>query len=127
MIGMAKVTESTWVVGENGAPKFLDKGTDVPAWAADQVGGHLLDESEPTAYRDQKMGDLKVEIERRNADRPEDQRINPEGRASIESYAVALEADDAAQAEPPDQGGGGESEPGSGGGGNPAPPAGGGE
>lgn len=99
---MATLTENTVVTGPDGEARPLLKGDEVPAWAKDQVGSHLLedgDDAEPTPYREQKLADLKAEIARRNEGRDEDQKINPEGRASIESYAAALEADDTRQAE----------------------------
>lgn len=99
---MAKLKDNTIVNDENGQPRSLLAGVEVPAWAKDQIGDHLLeggDDAEPTAYRGQKLADLKAEIVRRNEGRDEDAKINPEGRASIESYAAALEADDKAQAE----------------------------
>lgn len=112
---MAKLMQNTVVRGPNGEPKPLEAGDDVPAWATDQVGEHLLDDSDagPTPYREQKMADLKAEIARRNQGRSEADQINPEGRASIESYAEALEADDKAQAEADSGSGGGGSGSGS--------------
>lgn len=99
---MAKLTGNTVVVGPDGQARTLLEGDDVPAWAADQVGDHLLDDSEsgPSPYRDRKLVELKAEIDRRNADRADENKVDPQGRASIESYAAALEADDLAQQEP---------------------------
>ena len=107
---MAKLTENTVVTDENGQPRSLLAGEDVPAWAKSQVGSHLVDgqdddEDGPAPYRERKMADLKAEIDRRNEDREDDAKIDPEGRASIDSYAAALEADDAAQAAKSDDGG----------------------
>lgn len=115
---MAKLTENTWVEDpKTGAPKFLKEGDVVPTWAADQVGSHLIDDSddEPTGYRAQKLKDLKAEIDKRNVDRSEADKVNPEGRASIESYALALEADDAKAADgEPEADGAGTGDPGDG-------------
>lgn len=112
---MPKVTDNTWVVGENGAPVLLAEGDDVPAWATAQVGAHLLDGDAgaedigdgPVAYADRRVADLEAEIDRRNADRdPEgDSYIRPEGSGRNgavvkDDLVAALEADDAAQADP---------------------------
>lgn len=58
------------------------------------------DEEIPSVYDDRKAGDLKDEIDRRNADRdPEaEDYIRPSGR-SRDAYQSALEADDASQAD----------------------------
>jgi hypothetical protein len=102
---MAKLIANTVVVDESGASVSLLKGATVPAWATKQVGDHLLNESEATPYSEQKMADLKKEVDRRNATRAQEDYINPEGRASVASYAAALEADDKAQADSSDDGG----------------------
>lgn len=95
---MASVTDNTWVVDSAGAPVLLEKGDDVPAWAADQVGDHLLEggsDAEPTPYEEQKIADLKAEVDRRNTERdPEGESyIRPEGRKQAD-LAAALRADD---------------------------------
>jgi len=99
---MATVTDNTWVVDPaDGGPKLLLAGDDVPAWAKDQVGSHLVeggDDAEPTPYAEQSFADLKAELARRNEGRADEDKVNPEGRASIASYAAALDADDAKQA-----------------------------
>lgn len=48
---MVKLKENTVVVGEDGQPKPLAAGDDVPSWAAKQVGDHLLDEPVKPARR----------------------------------------------------------------------------
>lgn len=99
---MAKLKGNTVVVDENGASVSLLAGEDLPSWAAAQVGDHLVEggeDAEPTPYREQKMADLKAEIDRRNEGRSDEDKIDPEGRASIESYAAALDADDAKSAD----------------------------
>jgi len=99
---MATVTDNTWVVDPtDSTPKLLLAGADVPTWAKDQIGAHLLEggaDAEPTPYGEQKFADLKAEIARRNEGREDADKINPEGAASLKSYAAALEADDALQA-----------------------------
>lgn len=102
---MAKLSENTVVVDDDGKATVILAGEDVPSWATKQIGSHLLDgqdddedDDAPKPYRERKMADLKDEIDRRNADRTDETKIDPEGRASIESYSAALDADDAAQA-----------------------------
>lgn len=115
---MAKLNANTVVVGEDGQAVSLLEGATVPAWATKQVGKHLLaDESaEAVPYREQKLAELKKEIEGRNASRGDDAKITPQGRVSVESYAAALEADDAAQTATSSEDGAGSGEdPGAGG------------
>jgi hypothetical protein len=98
---MARLTDNTWVRNpKTGGMVLLEKGDDVPAWAADDVGEHLLEggaDAELTPYREQKLGDLQAAVAERNEGRSEEDQVKPEKR-SIEAFAAALEADDAKQA-----------------------------
>ena len=83
-------------------PVALAAGTEVPEWAEGMVGDHLLvadDEaaSEPEGYESLQKADLKAEIERRNADRDDADKIEPESDKNADLVA-ALVADDEAQA-----------------------------
>jgi hypothetical protein len=84
---------------DTGQPVALSAGEQVPAWAVGQVGDHLAeggDVEAETSYEDQKVADLRKEIDRRNADRDPsgDEDIKPDG-TSKEALVAALEADDA--------------------------------
>jgi hypothetical protein len=105
---MATLKSNTVVIDSNGQAVSLLEGADLPSWAKDQVGDHLLDDGSsssssdggdagPKPYSEWKFADLKAEITSRNEGRAEEDKINPEGSASIKSYAAALEADDAAR------------------------------
>lgn len=72
----------------------LAQGDEVPEWAADQVGEHLLEQQ---GYDTQSVADLKAEVERRNADREDDGKVVP-ASAKKADLVAALVADDEAQA-----------------------------
>jgi hypothetical protein len=55
-------------------------------------------DDQPKGYVDQKVGELKAEIETRNAAREDDAKISTDGNNKA-ALVAALEADDAAQAE----------------------------
>jgi hypothetical protein len=113
---MARLTDNTWIRNpKTGGMLLLEKGDDLPAWAVDDVGEHLLEggaDAEPTPYREQKLGDLQAAVAERNEGRSEEDQIKPEKR-SIEAFAVALEAADARPAAA-DSGDGGGDDDGSG-------------
>ena len=48
---MAKLTANTCVSGPEGIPVVLMAGDEVPDWATDLVGEHLLDEGDKPASR----------------------------------------------------------------------------
>jgi hypothetical protein len=99
---MARLTDNTWLRNpKTGQMQLLEKGEDVPAWAVDDIGDHLLEggaDAEPTPYREQSFADLQAAVAERNAGRSEEDQIKPDKR-SIDAYAAALEADDARQAD----------------------------
>lgn len=97
---MAVLIENTVVNDpDTGLPTVLEVGEQVPVWAVDQVGDHLVEEDEVEAsYVDEKVTDLRMEIDRRNADRDPsgDGYIKPAGAAK-DDLVAALEADDELQ------------------------------
>lgn len=101
---MTKLIENTVIAGQDGTPVALAAGDDVPEWAADQIGAHLLDIDEdedtgPVPYAKRKLADLKAEVDQRNADRdPEGEGYIRSEKQTIAALAEALEADDARQA-----------------------------
>lgn len=107
---MPKLTDNTVVNDpETGLPTALLKGEDVPVWAVDQVGDHLVEqdddgEDDGPDYAGQSNTDLEKEIGRRNTDRTGDAVIVPAGtgnagRVVKADLVAALEADDAKTAQ----------------------------
>lgn len=101
---MAILNENTVVNDpKNGVSVSLLAGEQVPAWAVEQVGDHLVkggDVEADTDYSDQKAADLRREIDRRNATRDPsgDEYIKPDG-LSKDALISALETDDERQTE----------------------------
>lgn len=84
-------------------PVHLAAGSDVPGWASDLVGAHLLAEdiAEPEAgegdvvdYSKLTVAELNEVIEGRNSERGEGEKLEPAGTKKDELIA-ALVADDA--------------------------------
>jgi hypothetical protein len=101
---MAILSENTVVNDpKTGVSVSLLAGEQVPAWAVEQVGDHLVkggDVEADTDYSDQKAADLRREIDRRNATREpsSEEYIKPDG-LSKDALISALEADDERQTE----------------------------
>lgn len=92
---MATVTDNTIVVNpETGAAVVLAAGADVPEWAEDMVGDHLVEVGADGDYQAMKVAALKLEIERRNDDREDDKKIVPDGTKK-DDLVAALTKDDA--------------------------------
>lgn len=107
---MAKTTQNV-LVRQGGEPLFLEAGTEVPEWALDQVGDHVLDEPKAPKLPDASDGydkltakDLKVLIAARNADRDPADAIVPDSSRK-DDLVAALELDDEASADPETTGG----------------------
>ena len=89
---MAKLTDNTIVTHpDTGAPQVLQKGSDLPGWAAALVGDHLLGGG-GGGYADMTVDQLKDEIDRRNEGRDDDAMLSKTGNKA--DLAAALEADD---------------------------------
>lgn len=89
---MGVLNSNTIVVNpETGTGEVLLAGQDVPVWAEDLIGDHLLEEGE-TGYGSMKVADLKAEIEKRNVDREDDAKLPTEGKKA--DLIEVLEADD---------------------------------
>lgn len=75
--------------------RVRDGMTVVDEPATDRRGAPLPAEyPEPLPYKDQKVEDLKAEVDRRNATRDEDNQIVVAGKGNKPDLVAALEADD---------------------------------
>ena len=79
---------------QTGAPTVLEAGSEAPKWADGILGEHLFAVAQ--GYADQKVSDLRSEIDRRNESREDDAKIPSDGNKA--DLVAALEADDATQA-----------------------------
>lgn len=91
---MRKLTATT-IVRRGVETVVLHAGSELPAWAEGLVGDHVLEpEPAPNPYAEMKKADLLAEIDRRNADRDEGERIVPTSDKN-DDLVAALVADDA--------------------------------
>lgn len=94
---MSVLKYSLVVRDPDGQAVALLEGTEVPEWASSLVHADDLDGAGDAGQTSGDLGatkaDLQAEIDRRNADRAEDEQIKPEGKNKPD-LAAALAADD---------------------------------
>lgn len=91
---MARLSQNTLVRNpETGEISVLNAGTEVPKWAADMVGEHVLDGDTGSDYSGMRKAELVKEIKQRNEIRDEVNHLSTEG--TVAELVAVLEADDA--------------------------------
>lgn len=90
---MARLTANVVVAHpKTGEPTVLVADSELPSWATELVGEHVLTDDEPGGYGSMKVDELKAEIDSRNEGREEADLIPSDGRKA--DLIAALEADD---------------------------------
>lgn len=106
----APLVATVHVPDETNTYVAFSPGDDVPEWALKKMGAHCFEDrihplqgsaedKEEDGWASRSLDELKGEVENRNADRDEEDRIVVGGRKNKHDYVAAIEADDADQAE----------------------------